>query len=110
MAESGIGAGWVVDELEELEPPLLDPVVVDEEPVVALAALARVVIGVVDASVCVVDVTAEEVLVVASVLPVPVLLASALVGVEASAEPDDGVRVACDPVVIAAVRPETLCA
>jgi len=108
MAERGIGVGWVVDELAELEPPLPDPDVVDDELVVA--ALARVVVGVADASVWVVDVSAEDVPVVASVLLVPVPLARALVGVEASAEPDDGVRVACDPVVIAPVRPETLCA
>jgi len=110
MAESGIGVGWVVDELEELEPPLPDPVVVDDEPVVMLDALARVVFGVADASVCVAEVNAEELLEVARVLLVPELLASALVGVEASAEPEDGVRVACDPDVIAPVRPETLCA
>lgn len=110
MAESGTGVGWVVDELEELEAPPLDPVVVEEEPVAALAALANVGVGVVDANDCVVEVTAEEVLVVASVLPVPLLLASALVGVEEKAEPDEGVKVACDPVVIAPVRPETLCA
>jgi hypothetical protein len=106
MAESGIGVGWDVDELEELEPPLPDPVVV----VVALAALARVVVGVIDASVCVVEVTAEEVLEDASVLLVPVLFASTLVGVEVNADPDEGVRVACDPDDIAPVRPETLCA
>jgi len=105
-----MGVGWVVVELEELEPPLPDPVVVDEEPVDALAALARVVVGVMDASVCVVDVTAEEVPAVASALLVPVLLASALVGVEVNADPDDGVKVACDPDAIAPVRPETLCA
>ena len=82
----------------------------DEELVVALTAVARVVAGVIDASVCVVEVTAEEVLEVASVLLVPVLLASALVGVAVNADPDEGVRVACDPEDIAAVRPETLCA
>jgi hypothetical protein len=107
MAESGTGVGCVVDELEELEPLPPDPDVVDDEFVVALA---RTIVGVVDASVWVVDVTAEEVLVVASVLLVPVPLASALVGAEPSGEPDDGVRVACDPEDIAAVRPETLCA
>ena len=41
----------------------------------------------------------------------PVVLAKAFVTVtEEIGDPEDGVSVACDPLVIAAVRPETLCA
>jgi len=76
----------------------------------ALAAFARVVDGVVDASDCVVDEIAD-VAVFEIELLVPVELESALVEILVeSAEPDDGVSVDCDPLDITDVRPETLCA
>ena len=102
IAASGTGVAWLVDEAEEPEPP--------PELVLVLAEFARVVVGVVEASVCTVDVSADVVEVDESELLVADVLASAWVGEDDSGELDEGVRVDCDPLVIADVRPETLCA
>ena len=100
IADSGIG---VACEADELEPPPED-VIFD-----AVAALANVVVGVVDARLCVVvvDVSADEVL-EASTLPFVVV--SAVLDVVERAAPEEGVSVDCEPLDCAAVRPETLCA
>jgi hypothetical protein len=102
IAARGTGVAWLVDEVEELEEdPELAPV---------LAVLARAVVGVADASVCTGDVRAEVPVEEESELLLPLVFDRPLVGVEASAPPDVGVSVACEPLLMADVRPETLCA
>ena len=102
IAASGTGVAWLVDEAEEPEPP--------PEFVVVLAEFARVVVGVVEASDCTVDVRGDVVVVDESELLVPVVVDSAVVEEVDRGELDEGVRVGCDPLAIAEVRPETLCA
>jgi hypothetical protein len=103
IADSGVGVGWVVDAVVE-EPP--DAVAV--ELVAVLPPPPTSGAGVVNARVA--DVVAKEdpVFDDDSELLFPLVLANAFVGVDEIGEPEDGVSVACDPVVIAAVRPETL--
>ena len=94
-------------EFVELEPPP-DPAAEDPELVPALLVLARAVVGVDDASVCADDARAEMLVEDARELLFPVVFDSELIGEEASADPEVGVRVACEPLFKAAVRPETL--
>jgi len=96
-----------VVEFVELEPP---PDAAEEDPalVAALPVLARTVVGVVDASVCPDDVRADVLAEDESKLLFPVVFDSELVGEAASADPEVGVSVACEPLFMAAVRPETL--
>ena len=88
------------------EPPPPD-VVVDE---FAVPAPPTAGVGVVTARV--VEVAAkEDPLFEDREMLFPVVLAKAFATVtEEIGDPEDGVSVACDPLVIAAVRPETLCA
>jgi len=96
IAESGVGVGEAVDAVGE-EPPLVPA------PPTAGA-------GVVEERVA--DVAAkEDPLFDTSDTAFPLVLANAFATVaEEIGDPEDGVSVACDPLVIAAVRPETLCA
>ena len=95
IAESGVGVAWLVDEVEELDPPEL--------------VFARAVVGFEDASVWVANARAE-VTDVESALLAPVVLDKTLVELVGSADPDEGVNVDCVPLVIADALPETLCA
>lgn len=105
IAESGVGVAWVVDAVEELPPP---PDVVAVE-LVLLPPPPTAGAGVVKARV--VDVAAkEDPLLEDSELLFPLVLANAFVAADEIGELEEGVSVACEPLVIAAVRPETLCA
>ena len=101
IAASGTGVAWLV-EAEVLGAP--------PELVLVLAEFVRAVAGDVEASVCTVEVSADVVLEDESELLMTVVLESGWVGEEASGELDEGVSVPCEPVAIADVRPETLCA
>jgi hypothetical protein len=104
IADSGVGVAGVVDAVVE-EPP--DAVAV--ELVAVLPPPPTTGAGVVNARVA--DVAAKEDPVFEDrELLFPLVLANAFVAVDETGEPEDGVSVVCDPVVIAAVRPETLCA
>jgi len=95
-AESGVGVGEAVD------------AVVEEPPLVPAPPTAGV--GVVEERVAD-DAAKEGPLFDAREAAFPLVLANAFVTVaEEIGDPEDGVSVACDPLVIAAVRPETLCA
>jgi hypothetical protein len=94
-----------VDEVEEPELPPDPPTLVPVLPV-----LAKAVVGVDDASVWTDEVKADVLLEEASALLLPLVFDNAFDGDEASTDPDVGVSVACDPLVVAEVRPETLCA
>ena len=94
IAESGVG---VVDAVD---------VVVEEPPLVPAPPTAGA--GVVEERVAD-DAAKEDPLFDASETVFPLVLASAFVAVEMG-DPEEGVSVACDPLAIAAVRPETLCA
>jgi len=103
IAESGVGVAEAVDAVVEEPPPAPD---VDA---VELAVPAPPTVGVAES---VVDVAAkEDPLFDTSDTAFPLVLANAFATVaEEIGDPEDGVSVACDPLVIAAVRPETLCA
>ena len=90
-------------EFDEPEPPADDPGFVPAFPV-----LARTVVGVNDASVCADDDARADV--VDEDRELLLVFESALLAEEERGEPDVGVSVACDPLLVAAVRPETLCA
>ena len=109
IAASGTGVAWLVDEAEEPEPPP-GPPADDPEVVVVPAEFARAVVGAVEASVCTVDVRADAVVEDESEPLVAFVLGSALVEEEDRGELDEGVSVGCDPLAIAEVRPDTLCA
>jgi len=105
IADSGVGVAWVVDEVVE-EPPPPDAVVL----VAVLPPPPTAGAGVVEARVADVTDKGDPLFDAESELPVPLVLANAFVAVDEIGEAEDGISVACDPVVIAAVRPETLCA